>query len=154
MEVHKQLLIDSPIGQHNPDNDGAPIGVTRLNPEQSYSGIGELLQEYIQNSDPEVWEKIRRKIDYTFEILGLALEPLRNETDFHIEIKSRIERGQKLLFKPNIVNPLNIDQHSHGPGMGSRSGHPAGNPPEPYAAARRYTSFRTRRTDATDGRIP
>ena len=119
MQMHKQFLMESPIGQHNPDQDGAPIGVTRIDPEQSYSGIGELLQEYINNSDSTVWEKIRKKIDYTFEILDLALGPLKKESDFHLEIKSRIERGQKLLFKPNLVNPMNIDQHSHGPGMGS-----------------------------------
>ena len=119
MKVHEQFLLDSPLGKHRPDHDGAPIGVTRIDPAQSYSGIGELLQEYIKTSNLVAWEKIRKKIDYTFEILDLALGPLKKETDFHIEIKSRLERGQKLLFKPNIVNPINIDQESHGPGMGS-----------------------------------
>jgi hypothetical protein len=119
MKVEEQFLMDSPIGKHNPDHDGAPIGVTRIDPAQSYSGIGELLQEYIKTSDTAAWDKIRKKIDYTFKVLDLALEPLKKETDFHLEIKSRLERGQKLLFKPNIVNPINIDQQSYGPGMGS-----------------------------------
>jgi hypothetical protein len=119
MKVHEQFLKDSTLGNHRPDHDGSPIGVARMDPEQSYSGIGELLQEYIKTSNLEAWEKIRKKIDYTFEKLDLALGPLKKETDFHMEIKSRLKRGQKLLFKPNIVNPINIDSQSYGPGMGS-----------------------------------
>jgi hypothetical protein len=85
MKVHEQFLLDSPLGKHRPDHDGAPIGVARINPAKSYSGIGELLQEYIKTSNLVAWERIRKKIDYTFEILDLALGPLKKETDFHIE---------------------------------------------------------------------
>ena len=119
MKVHEQFLKDSPFGKHRPDHDGSPIGVARMDPGQSYSGIGELLQDYIKNSNLDAWEKIRKKIDYTFGKLDLALGPLKEETDFHMKIKSKLKRGQKLLFKPNIVSPINIDSQSYGPGMGS-----------------------------------
>ena len=77
------------------------------------------MQEYINHSKPEAWEKIRAKIDYTYKNLDLALAPLDQETAFSREIKSRIERGQKLLFKPNLVNLSCIDPQTHGPDIGS-----------------------------------
>ena len=47
------------------------------------------------------------------------MEALEKETGFSSLIKSKIGTGQKLLFKPNLVNPFNINPHSHGPDMGS-----------------------------------
>jgi hypothetical protein len=85
---------------------------------KSYADTGELLQQYINESSQESWEKIRTKIDYTYEGLDLALSPLVKETGFGVEIKSRLGKGQKLLFKPNLVNPTNIDPQTRGPGFG------------------------------------
>jgi hypothetical protein len=90
-----------------------------MDSEKSYSGIGALLQVYINNSDQESWIKIKAKIDNTYENLGLALTPLDKETSFSREIKIRVEKGQKLLFKPNLVNPSCIDPQNHGPDIGS-----------------------------------
>jgi len=90
-----------------------------MDTERSYAGIGELLQEVINSSDQGAWEKIRSKIDYTFENLDMALSPLEKETGFSREIEARLARGQKLLFKPNLVFPNNIDPWTHGPGPGS-----------------------------------
>ena len=119
MKENGLLSVDSPLGKRAPDQKGSPIGVTRINPVQSYSGIGGLLQEFINNSDLDAWNKIKKKIDYTFNNLDLALKPLNDHTDFITEIKTRLDRGQKILFKPNIVSPINIDPYTHGSGMGS-----------------------------------
>ena len=115
----KGMSVNSPIGKREIDSTGSPVGVARMDTSKSYVGIGELLQEYINHSSQEAWEKIRAKIDYTYENLDLALAPLETETGFSREIKSRIEKGQKLFFKPNLVNIFNIDYQTHGPDMGS-----------------------------------
>ena len=119
MHDRKPYVVDSPLGKRETDRTGSPLGVVRMDPEKSYAGIGELLQEYINHSSPEAWEKIKSKIDYTYENLDLALGPLDAETHFGKEIKTRLDKGQKLLFKPNIVSATNIDPQTHGPGMGS-----------------------------------
>jgi len=114
----KTMVIDSPIGKQQVDSSGAPIGVVRMDVEQSYAGVGELLKEYINDSDQEAWEKIKAKIDYTYKGLDLALSSLEEETSFGLKMNSRLEKGQKLLFKPNLVNPANIDPQTHGPDAG------------------------------------
>jgi len=67
MNSHDQILMNSPSGDIGPDGDGSPIGLTRIDPDKSYSGIGGLLKEHINNSDQVAWKKIREKIDYTYE---------------------------------------------------------------------------------------
>ena len=119
MNSRDQILINTPFGEIGPDSDGSPIGLARIDPDKSYSGIGGLLQDFINNSDQVAWEKIRGKIDHTFECLDLALDALKTETNFHIEIGSRLEKGQKLFFKPNLVNPVCINPQTHDSGMGS-----------------------------------
>ena len=111
--------MNSPFGRVAPDSDGSAVGLARMDPQQSYSGIGGLLQAYINNADQTAWKRITEKIGHTFECLDFALEALNRETDFHLEIKSRVGKGQKLLFKPNIVNPVCINPHSHDAGPGS-----------------------------------
>jgi hypothetical protein len=115
----KEMLIDSPLGKERIDATGSPIGVVRMDVNGSYAGIGELLQEYINNANEDAWDRIKSKIDFTCENLDLALSPLEAETGFSSEIRKRLEKGQKLLFKPNVVNPFNIDFQTHGPGLGS-----------------------------------
>ncbi|UCD57751.1 MAG: hypothetical protein JSV16_01180, partial [Candidatus Hydrogenedentota bacterium] len=86
---------------------------------KSYAGIDELLREYINHSTQGAWDEIRCKIDYTYEKLDFALTPLEAETGLSREIRLRTEKGQKLLFKPNLVNPANIDPQTYGPDVGS-----------------------------------
>jgi len=119
MNDFKEVIVDSPIGRQPLDSLGSPIGAVRMDPDQSYTGISGLLQQYINDSDQKAWEKIKAKIDYTFKNLDFALTALDQETGFGSAVKSRIMGGQKLLFKPNLVNPLNIDPQTHGPDMGS-----------------------------------
>ena len=104
-----------------PDHDGSPVGVVRMDAARSYAGVGELLQAYIDRSNQEAWNEIKGKIDYTYKHLDLALDPLVAKTDFAKELKSRLERGQKLLFKPNLVGVQNIDPQTHGPAAASTS---------------------------------
>lgn len=116
MDNAKEMVVDSPIGKQQVDSTGSPIGVVRMDVDKSYAGVGELLQDFINNSDQESWEKIRTKIDYTYENLDFALAPLEKETGLSSEIKSRLKRGQKLFFKPNLVVPQVIYPQIHGPG--------------------------------------
>jgi len=119
MSFSRDMLVSSSIGKRKIDSAGSPVGAVRMDVSESYAGIGGLLQEYINKSDEVVWEKMKAKIDYTYENLDQALTPLETETGFSREIKSRIGKGQKLLFKPNLVNIHNIDPGTRGPGMGS-----------------------------------
>src|SRR5512139_1198578 len=119
MNKSKPFILDSPIGKAEIDHLGSPIGVLQIDASKSYSGIGKLLQQYINDSKLEAWEAIKTKINYTYENLDSALSPLDAETSFSREIHSRVEKGQKLLFKPNLVNIFNIDPQTHGPDSGS-----------------------------------
>ena len=119
MNNTKNLIFDSPLGKREADSAGSVVGVTRLDAEKSYSGIGDLLQTYINESHQESWNRIRGKIDYTYDHLDPAMNALLSEPDFHPALKARLEQGQKLLFKPNTVAPRNIDPQTHGPDNGS-----------------------------------
>ena len=119
MAYTKGMSVNSSIGKRETDSTGSAVGVVRMDASRSYAGIAELLQDYINNSDEGAWERIKAKIDYTCENLDLALSPLETETGFGREIKARVAKGQKLLFKPNLVNIFNIDAQTHGPGQGS-----------------------------------
>ena len=115
MEKVKGIDADSAMGRCRTDETGSAVGVARMHAADSYAGIGELLQEHIDQSSESAWRKIRAKIDYTYDALDLALAPLDAETRFHREIETRLARGQKLLLKPNLVNAANIDHQTHGP---------------------------------------
>ena len=114
----KTINFDSPLGKQVNDSSGSPIGVVRMDVKKSYVGVSALLQKYINNSDQESWSKIKEKVDYTFESIDYALTPLEKETAFFTQIKEKLEKGQKLLFKPNLVNPMCIDPQTHGFSLG------------------------------------
>ncbi len=115
MDDIKGLVVDSPIGKQEIDSAGSPVGVARMDVDESYAGVGELLQDYINHANQVSWDKIAAKIDYTYDHLDLALGALEKETALGQAIKPRLEKGQKLLFKPNIVIVQNIDPQTHGP---------------------------------------
>jgi len=108
-------MIDTPVGKQQIDSEGSPVGVVHLDPNQSYVGTGELLQDFINTGNDDSWKLIKVKIDYTYENLSCALSSLETETGFSAEIRARLDQGQKLLFKPNLVIPLVIDPMTHGP---------------------------------------
>jgi len=111
-------IVDSPMGKQEIDSAGSPVGVVRMDVNRSYAGVGQLLQDYINSSNQDAWDKIRAKIDYTYTNLDRALASLETETGFSREITSRLGKGQKLLFKPNLVSVRNIDPQTHGPAIG------------------------------------
>jgi len=111
----EQARIETPIGTRAQDIGGSAIGVARIDPDQSYVGAGELLQDYIDNANEKSWSILKQKIDYTYAGLCIALDALNAETDFGTEVRTRINRGQKLFFKPNLVIPQVIDPITHGP---------------------------------------
>jgi hypothetical protein len=113
------LALTSAVGKVDIDRSGSPVGVVRMDVNKSYSGIEGLLQEYLNNSSQGAWDRIKAKIDYTFENLNFALGPLETETGFRKEIYTRLEKGQKLLFKPNLVGPRCINPETNGPDLGS-----------------------------------
>jgi len=115
MDTENKLTVDSPIGRQNVDASGAPVGVVRMDVEKSYAGIGELLKDYINNSNQSSWNDIKIRIDYTCSCLDQALGPLAKKTGLPREIADRLKKGQKLLFKPNLVGLINIDPQTHGP---------------------------------------
>ena len=88
------LVVDSDLGRKGVDHFGSPVGVVRMDPGKSYSGIGELLPEAIDDRDPEAWGKIKSKMDYTVAQLDLALSALERETGFGREIRARVENGR------------------------------------------------------------
>jgi len=113
------MRLNSPLGQRFPDSSGSPVGVARIDPEKSYAGVGDLLEKVINESSDDAWIKIKAKIDYTYEGLDFALTPLKEKTDLEKEIRGRVNQGQKLLFKPNLVSIMNIDPQTHGTGLGN-----------------------------------
>ena len=88
MTKEDSVFINSPLGSKEVDSEGSPIGVTHMDVNRSYSGVGDLLQAVINENSQEAWEQIKHKIDYTYENLDLSLSPLDRETGFIQEIKS------------------------------------------------------------------
>ncbi len=114
MENLKGKIVDTSIGQKQADRNGSPVGVVRMDPEKSYAGNAERLQSYLSESNQAAWDEIAERIDYTFESIDQAFSPLARETGFIQEMKSRLDKGQKLLFKPNLVSINNIDPFTCG----------------------------------------
>lgn len=111
-------MVESSLGKRSIDSAGAPIGVVRMVPE-SFFQIPALLQRYINDADQAAWDQIKEKIEYTYVGLDYALRPLAEATGFGEKVKAQVKEGKKVLFKPNLVNPVCIDPFTHGEGLGS-----------------------------------
>ncbi len=110
------IVVNSPVGNAPLDCSGSAIGAVRVNPELTYFGIPTLLKEVIDQASEKAWADIRSKIDYTYACLSHALDALEGEIAFAKEVKVKVEQGQDLFFKPNIVSPGSIDSITHGAG--------------------------------------
>ncbi len=110
--------VNSILGKVELDSIGSVIGAVRMDPELSYSGLALLLKKVIDQKDSEAWAKTMAKIDYTYSCLTVAMDALEAEEPFSGEMQIRVRRGQKLLFKPNLVGPVAIDRSTHSPGSG------------------------------------
>jgi len=111
----KKRVIDTPAGKREVDSSDAAVGVVRLDVNQSYPGAGALLADYINHASQRAWKALTAKIDYTYRCLDLALAPLDEETAFSREILKRLDKGQKLFFKPNLVGVMCVDPETHQP---------------------------------------
>jgi hypothetical protein len=114
--MNRQSVVSSPVGKLQLDSHGSAIGAVRMNPELAYSGIPALLKKVIDRESEAAWDGIRTKIDYMYSCLTYALSALDDEVAFSRDVVVRVKRGQKLLFKPNIIHPACIDYVTHGPG--------------------------------------
>jgi hypothetical protein len=102
------------FGVLTPDDSGSLIAVVRLDPEEAYVGVSDLLKKVIDDSDDESWRSICEKIDYIYVNLDHVLGPLGEGTDFGDRFREEVAKGKKLLFKPNLVIPEHIDPLTHG----------------------------------------
>jgi hypothetical protein len=107
-------VYESTIGKVGIDHKGVPVTVLKLDAWKAYTGVPSLLQKYINETDENSWNTIKDKIDYIYSHLDVALDTLDKIEHFTNEITSQVKSGKKLLFKPNIVNPMNIDAITHG----------------------------------------
>lgn len=115
---NKGVMVESTIGEVPVDAGGSPIGVVRMDPQQAYVRVAELLQSFINEGNLEAWEQIRMAIDYVYENLDYSLGALQRESGFDQSVKAQVKEGKKLLFKPNIVSPAMIQPSHHGKGRG------------------------------------
>jgi hypothetical protein len=117
MVDRKSTVVDSPIGNVSIDKAGSPVAVVRMDPNESYVGVPALLQSFIDQASPDAWNKIKEKTDYIYVNIDHLLSQLDRETHFARKVESEFKAGKKLLFKPNIVTPRNIDPVTHGEGI-------------------------------------
>ena len=107
------------VDYDGPKDGGSLIGAVRLIPESSYVGVPDLLEKYIKEKDETAWSEIKEKINYTYRNLGHALEPVLLKRGLKGRIKAEVNRGKKLFFKPNLVNPEILSLAGDGsPGAG------------------------------------
>lgn len=126
----KEDIIYAELGKGLIDREGAAVAVARMDVERSYKDVGLLLQRVIRDHDEGAWREIKAKIDYTYENPDAALSTLEEEAPFLSRIREGLDRGQKLLFKPKLVNAEGINPFTHGPFAGTSS-----NTEWPFAAA-------------------
>ena len=105
------------VGKLTQDVSGSPVAVVRMYPDRAYIGIPELLKEVIDESNVESWSKICEKIDYIYVNLDHIFKVLEKETTLKDKIGLEVKNGKTLLFKPNLVIPINIDPFTHGEGF-------------------------------------
>lgn len=117
MENTPRRIIDSKDTYAN----ASPIGVARLDVDLSYRGIGALLPKIIRSADEHAWEEVKKKMDYTYTYVDIALSALEQETGFLAQIKKQLKQGKKLLFKPNLVHSESINPFLAAPPPGSQA---------------------------------
>lgn len=119
MSNKKGMTVESPIGRLSIDTAGSPVAAAKMDPAQAYVDVPELLRRFIDESSTDAWEQIKERIDYIYANLDHALGRLNEETGFKEKVKQQVKEGKKLLFKPNLVNPMAIDRLTHGEGLGN-----------------------------------
>ena len=115
----KGMKVQSSIGERSVDSSGSLVTVAKMDTGKAYTGIPELLKEYINSGDRSAWEAIKTQIDYMYSHLDHVLGALDEKARMGDKIRPHIKEGKKLLFKPNLVSPVCIDPVTHGEGGAS-----------------------------------
>ena len=53
--------VRSPIGDIAIDSTGSAVGVARMNPQESYADVPELLRQVIDEGNAEAWQAIKKE---------------------------------------------------------------------------------------------
>ena len=108
-----EVIVDSKIGKKKIDYKGSAISAVRLDAYKAYDGIPILLQKFIDYKDYAAWGEIVKKIDYIYYNIDCLLSKLDKEIHFKEKVKYDVNKGKKLLFKPNIIGSIAIDPITH-----------------------------------------
>ncbi|MFH2129679.1 MAG: DUF362 domain-containing protein, partial [bacterium] len=117
--LEPEKTVKTAIGPKSIDTAGSAVSVVHVDPHRAYSGSGALLAKVIREGDRSAWETICTGIDYLYAGMDTAMSGLNREIDFAGDIADRLKQGQKLLFKPNLVNISVIDPVTSQPGPGA-----------------------------------
>jgi hypothetical protein len=105
------------IGKKPLDNTGSAIGAARMNPENTFKRITDLLQDYINNNNERAWQEIRKITDDVYTTVAAAMEALEAAAPFSPVVLQELKTGKKLFFKVNLVTLPHIDYQTHGLGI-------------------------------------
>lgn len=110
-------LVQSPIGKKPLDSRGSAIGAARINPQNTFKRITNLLQDHINNNNESAWQEIRMITDDVYTAVAAAMDTLDSEAPFSPEVRKQVKAGKKLMFKVNLVLLPHIDYQTHGLGV-------------------------------------
>ena len=115
--INKEILGNINIADM--DKYGSSITGIRLNVNNAYTDIPDLLKEYIDSNeeDNESWQQIQNRINYIYSAVSIMLAKLDEETNFILKVKEDISNNKLLIFKPNLISPICIDPTTHGAGL-------------------------------------
>lgn len=75
-------LVQSPIGKKPLDSRGSAIGAARINPQNTFKRITNLLQDHINNNNESAWQEIRMITDDVYTAVAAAMDTLDSEAPF------------------------------------------------------------------------
>ena len=115
--INKEILVNINIADM--DKYGSSITGIRLNVNNAYTDIPDLLKEYIDSNeeDNESWQQIQNRINYIYSAVSIMLAKLDEETNFILKVKEDTSNNKLLIFKPNLISPICIDPTTHGAGL-------------------------------------
>lgn len=85
--INKEILGNINIADM--DKYGSSITGIRLNVNNAYTDIPDLLKEYIDSNeeDNESWQQIQNRINYIYSAVSIMLAKLDEETNFILKVK-------------------------------------------------------------------
>jgi hypothetical protein len=118
--VLEGMTVHSSIGNRQVDYGGSAVSGSRMEASKAYAGIPVLLQKVINEENAAAaWAGIVTRIDYIHLHVASSLKALDVETGFSREVRSEVQSGKVLLFKPNLVGPQVIHPDTHGEDLGA-----------------------------------